>query len=194
MERILPVEKIPLKGQHNVENVLAAVCAARLAGAPASAIAQAIDKFKAVEHRLEFVATINGVEYYNDSKATNVDATAKAIAAFPGGVHLILGGKDKGAPYAPLEPLVRERVRAVYTIGAAAGRIESELRGVAPIESCETLARAVSAAAAAARPGEVVVLAPACSSYDQFENYEERGRIFKQLVGEQRDWKVRQNV
>jgi UDP-N-acetylmuramoylalanine--D-glutamate ligase len=194
MERILPVEKIPLKGQHNVENVLAAVCAARLAGAPASAIAKAIAKFKAVEHRLEFVATINGVEYYNDSKATNVDATAKAIAAFPGGVHLILGGKDKGAPYDPLVPLIRERVRAVYTIGAAAGRIESELRGVAPIESCETLARAVSAAAAAARPGEVILLAPACSSFDQFENYEERGRIFKQLVNEQRDWKVRQNV
>jgi UDP-N-acetylmuramoylalanine--D-glutamate ligase len=123
-----------------------------------------------------------------------VDATAKAIAAFPGGVHLILGGKDKGAPYDPLVPLIRERVRAVYTIGAAAGRIESELRGVAPIESCETLARAVSAAAAAARPGEVILLAPACSSFDQFENYEERGRIFKQLVNEQRDWKVRQNV
>jgi len=147
-----------------------------------------------VEHRLEFVAAINGVEYYNDSKATNVDATAKAIAAFSGGIHLILGGKDKGAPYAPLERLLRERVRAVYTIGAAAGRIESELRGVVPIESCETLAKAVKAAAAAARPGEVVLLAPACSSFDQFENYEERGRIFKQLVAEQRDWKVKENA
>ncbi len=174
--------------------MLAAVCAARLAGAPESAIAKAIAKFQAVEHRLEFVAAINGVEYYNDSKATNVDATAKAIAAFTGGVHLILGGKDKGAPYAPLAQLIRERVRAVYTIGAAAGRIEAELRGVAPIESCETLANAVSAAAAAARPGEVVVLAPACSSYDQFENYEERGRVFKQLVGEQRDRKARENA
>ncbi len=122
MERILPVEKIPLKGEHNVENVLAAVCAARLAGVPASAIARAIEKFQAVEHRLEYVATINGVEYYNDSKATNVDATAKAMAAFPGGIHLILGGKDKGSPYAPLAPLMRERVRAVYTIGAAAAQ------------------------------------------------------------------------
>jgi UDP-N-acetylmuramoylalanine--D-glutamate ligase len=149
-----------------------------------------------VEHRLEFVAAINGVEYYNDSKATNVDATAKAIAAFPGGIHLILGGKDKGAPYAPLQRLLRERVRvrAIYTIGAAAGRIESELRGVAPIQSCETLANAVKAAAAASRPGEVVLLAPACSSFDQFENYEERGRIFKQLVAEIRDWKARQNA
>ncbi|SPE25480.1 UDP-N-acetylmuramoylalanine--D-glutamate ligase [Candidatus Sulfotelmatomonas gaucii] len=194
IERVMPVNKIPLKGQHNVENVLAAVCAARLARVPAETIAGAVEKFQAVEHRLEFVAAINGVEYYNDSKATNVDATAKAIAAFAGGIHLILGGKDKGAPYAPLERLLRERVRTVYTIGAAAGRIESELRGIAPIQSCETLANAVKAAAAAARPGEVVLLAPACSSFDQFENYEERGRIFKQLVAEQRDWKVKENA
>jgi len=194
IERVMPVNKIPLKGQHNVENVLAAVCAARLARVPAETIAGAVEKFQAVEHRLEFVAAINGVEYYNDSKATNVDATAKAIAAFAGGIHLILGGKDKGAPYAPLERLLRERVRTVYTIGAAAGRIESELRGIAPIQSCETLANAVKAAAAAARPGEVVLLAPACSSFDQFENYGERGRIFKQLVAEQRDWKVKENA
>jgi UDP-N-acetylmuramoylalanine--D-glutamate ligase len=181
-EIILPVAKIPLKGGHNVENVLAAACAARLAGVACDAIARAIENFKAVEHRLEYVATIDGVEYYNDSKATNVDATEKAIAAFAGGIHLILGGKDKGAPYAPLAQLVRERVRALYTIGAAAAKIESELRGAAPIHSCQTLANAVNAAAAAAKPGDVVVLAPACSSYDQFENYEQRGRVFKQLV------------
>jgi len=170
-----------------MENVLAAVCAARLAGVPADAIAHVIENFKAVEHRLEYIATIGGVEYYNDSKATNVDATEKAIAAFAGGIHLILGGKDKGAPYSPLAPLLRERVRAIYTIGAAAGKIESELRGVAPIHSCETLANAVNTAAAAANPGEVVVLAPACSSFDQFENYEQRGRVFKQLVADLRD-------
>ena len=140
--------KIPLKGEHNVENVLAAVCAARLAGVAADVIARAVEKFQAVEHRLEYVATINGVEYYNDSKATNVDATAKAVAAFPGGIHLILGGKDKGSDYTTLAPLLRERVRAVYTIGAAAAKIESQLRGVVPIHSCETLANAVSAAAA----------------------------------------------
>ncbi|MGB0063792.1 MAG: UDP-N-acetylmuramoyl-L-alanine--D-glutamate ligase, partial [Terracidiphilus sp.] len=182
METIVPLAKIPLKGGHNVENVLAAACAARLAGVAPDAIARAIENFKAVEHRLEFVATIGGVEYYNDSKATNVDATEKAIAAFAGGIHLIVGGKDKGAPYAPLAPLARERVRAIYTIGAAAAKIESQLRGVVPMHSCETLARAVNAAAAAAKPGEVVVLAPACSSFDQFENYEQRGRVFKQLV------------
>jgi len=193
METILPLAKIPLKGEHNVENVLAAVCAARLAGVAPGVVALAIEKFKAVEHRLEYVDTINGVEYYNDSKATNVDATEKAVAAFPGRIHLILGGKDKGAPYTPLAALLRDRVRAIYTIGAAAAIIESQLRGVVPIRSCETLANAVDAAAKAARPGDVVLLAPACSSYDQFENYEQRGRVFKQLVCERREWKARQN-
>jgi UDP-N-acetylmuramoylalanine--D-glutamate ligase len=154
-------------------------------------IARAIEKFHAVEHRLEYVATVNGVEFYNDSKATNVDATAKAVASFPGGIHLILGGKDKGSDYTTLSTLLRERVRAVYTIGAAAAKIESHLRGVVPIHSCETLANAVNAAAAAARPGEVVLLAPACSSFDQFENYEHRGSVFKQLVAERKDWKAK---
>jgi len=186
-ETVMPLSGIPIKGAHNVENVLAAVCSARLAGVSVEAIRSAVEKFKAVEHRLEYVATRKGVEFYNDSKATNVDATAKAIAAFNGGIHLILGGKDKGSPYTVLADLLRERASAVYTIGVAAPKIEADLRGVVPILSCETLQKAVAAAAAAARPGEVVVLAPACSSYDQFDNYEQRGRIFKQLVKELRD-------
>jgi UDP-N-acetylmuramoylalanine--D-glutamate ligase len=147
-----------------------------------------------VEHRLEYVATIKGVEFYNDSKATNVDATEKAVAAFPGGIHLILGGKDKGSDYTALSPLLRARVQTVYTIGSAAAKIEAQLRGVVPIRSCETLANAVAAAASAARPGDVVLLAPACSSFDQFENYEDRGRVFKKLVNEQMDWKAKQSV
>jgi UDP-N-acetylmuramoylalanine--D-glutamate ligase len=185
-ERIVLLDKIPLKGRHNVENVLAAVCAARLAGCPVAAVRSAIESFKAVEHRLEFVATVSGVEFYNDSKATNVDATEKAVAAFPGGIHLILGGKDKNSDYSLLAPLLRQRVRAIYTIGSAAQKIESHLRGVVPIHSCETLEKAVKAAAAAARPGEIVLLAPACSSFDQFDNYEHRGRVFKELV---HDWR-----
>jgi UDP-N-acetylmuramoylalanine--D-glutamate ligase len=186
VEIVMPLRGIPLKGAHNVENVLAAVVAARLAGAPAEAIRQAVESFQAVEHRLEYVATHNGVDFYNDSKATNVEAAAKAVAAFDSGIHLILGGKDKGSEYALLAPLLRERVRTVYTIGAAAAKIESQLRGAVPIESCETLENAVVAAASAARPGEVVLLAPACSSYDQFESYEHRGRAFKKLVSERR--------
>jgi UDP-N-acetylmuramoylalanine--D-glutamate ligase len=193
-ETIMPLTGIPLKGEHNVENVLAAVCASRLAGASSEVIRHAVETFSAVEHRLEFVATVNGVEFYNDSKATNVDATAKAIAAFPGGIHLILGGKDKNSDYTELADLLRARVRAVYTIGAAAAKIESHLRGVVSIHSCETLERAVTTAAAAAHPGEVVLLAPACSSFDQFENYEQRGRIFKELVHDWRGWKVWQNA
>jgi UDP-N-acetylmuramoylalanine--D-glutamate ligase len=190
VEKILPLDRIPLKGAHNVENVVAAVCATRQAGASAEAIGRAIAKFQAVEHRLEFVASINGVDFYNDSKATNVDATAKAVAAFPSGIHLILGGKDKGSDYTALSDLLRERVRAVYTIGSAAAKIESQLRGVVSLHSCATLEKAVNAAAAAARPGEVVLLAPACSSFDQFENYEHRGRVFKELVNELRPIKT----
>ncbi|HUV70577.1 MAG TPA: UDP-N-acetylmuramoyl-L-alanine--D-glutamate ligase [Terracidiphilus sp.] len=189
IEQVMPLKGIPLKGTHNVENVLAVVVAARLAGVPADAIRLAIEKFQAVEHRLEYVATINGVEFYNDSKATNVDATAKAVAAFSAGVHLILGGKDKDSDYTQLSQLLRERVSAVYTIGSAAAKIESHLRGVVSLNSCETLDKAVSAAASAARPGEIVLLAPACSSFDQFENYEQRGRVFKQLVTERQGWK-----
>jgi UDP-N-acetylmuramoylalanine--D-glutamate ligase len=194
VERVMSLSGIPLKGEHNVENVLAAVCAARLAGAPADSVRRAVENFRAVEHRLEFVATINGVEFYNDSKATNVDATAKAIAAFSSGIHLILGGKDKNSDYTVLTGLLRARVRAIYTIGSAAAKIESQLRGVVSIHTCETLDKAVTAAAAAARPGEVVLLAPACSSFDQFENYEHRGRVFKELVEEWRGWKVWQNA
>jgi UDP-N-acetylmuramoylalanine--D-glutamate ligase len=193
IEKIVPLSGIPLKGAHNVENVLAAVCAARKAGAPAQAIRSAIEGFQAVEHRLEYVATVNGVEFYNDSKATNVDATLKAVAAFQSGIHLILGGKDKGSDYSLLSQLLRARVRAVYTIGSAAAKIESQLRGVVPILSCETLDSAVIAAASAAHPGEVVLLAPACSSFDQFENYEHRGHVFKELVSDRRGWKVWQN-
>jgi UDP-N-acetylmuramoylalanine--D-glutamate ligase len=194
IETVMPLSAIPLKGEHNVENVLAAVCAARLAGASAESIRTAVEQFKAVEHRLEYVATLNGVEIYNDSKATNVDATAKAIAAFPGNVHLILGGKDKNSDYTELSDLLRSRVKAVYTIGSAAPKIESQLRGVVPIHSCETLDKAVGAIASAAHPGDTVLLAPACSSFDQFESYEHRGRVFKELVNEWRGWKVWQNA
>jgi UDP-N-acetylmuramoylalanine--D-glutamate ligase len=193
-ERVMPLKSIPLKGAHNVENVLAAVVAARLAGVPADVVRRAVEGFQAVEHRLEYVATINGVEFYNDSKATNVDATAKAIAAFSSGIHLILGGKDKGSDYTLLNPLLRERVRAVYTIGSAAAKIESQLRGVIPLLSCVTLDKAVNEAAIAAHTGEVVLLAPACSSFDQFENYEHRGRVFKELVGERLGLKTWQHA
>ena len=181
-EPILPVSEIPLKGVHNVENVLAAVCASRLAGVSAEVIRAAVAKFKAVEHRLELVRTRDGVEFYNDSKATNVDATIKAVESFKGGIHLILGGKDKDSDYTLLSPLLRERVKAVYTIGSAAEKIERQLAGVVKMVQAGTMNVAVTAAAETAVSGDVVLLAPACSSFDQFENYEHRGRVFRELV------------
>src|SRR5262249_38893620 len=138
--------------------------------------------FKAVEHRIEYVATVRGVEYYNDSKATNVDATIKAIESFPANIHLILGGKDKGSDYTALNPLLQERVKQVYTIGSAAAKIESQIKGAAKIVHAENLENAVREAASDAEKGDVVLLAPACASFDQFDNYQHRGLVFKAVV------------
>jgi len=181
-QEVMLASEIPLKGAHNLENVLAAVCAGALMGCDTAKIGGAVRNFKAVEHRLEYVATVRGVEYYNDSKATNVDATIKALESFPGDIHLILGGKDKGSDYTVLNNLLRQRVKAVYTIGAAAEKIQSQIKGAASIVAAGTLDSAVKQAAAAARAGDVILLAPACASFDQFQNYEHRGRVFKELV------------
>jgi UDP-N-acetylmuramoylalanine--D-glutamate ligase len=183
-EPVMPVSDIHLKGSHNVENVLAAVCAAQLAKIPAESIRASVAGFAAVEHRLELVKIVNGVEFYNDSKATNVDAAMKAVASFASGIHLILGGKDKDSDYTLMSGMLKERVKFVYTIGSAAEKIERELQGVVKIVSAETLQVAVAKAAKAATNGDVVLLSPACSSFDQFENYEQRGRVFRQLVNE----------
>src|SRR5580658_8349783 len=178
---VMQVSEIPLKGAHNLENVLAAVCAGALMGCAPEKIRQAVRDFKAVEHRLEFVATIRGVDYYNDSKATNVDATIKALESFPANIHLILGGKDKGSDYTVLNDLLRQRVKRVYTIGAAAAKIESQIKG-AEIVHAETLENAIRKACGVAQPGDVVLLAPACASFDQFKSYEHRGKTFKEIV------------
>jgi UDP-N-acetylmuramoylalanine--D-glutamate ligase len=181
-KEIMLVSEIPLKGAHNVENVLAAVCVGALQGCDSGRIRDAVQNFKAVEHRLEHVATIRGVDYYNDSKATNVDATIKAIESFPANIHLILGGKDKGSDYTVLNDLLRQRVKRVYTIGAAAAKIESQIKGAAEIDHSETLETAIRHASAASKPGDIVLLAPACASFDQFRNYEHRGKVFKEVV------------
>jgi len=179
---IMPLSEIPLKGAHNLENILAAICVGMLSGCEPAQIRHAVRNFKAVEHRLEFVAKIAGVDYYNDSKATNVDATIKALESFPANIHLILGGKDKGSDYTVLNDLLRARVKRVYTIGAAAAKIESQIHGAAEIDHAETLERAIEHAAESAHPGDIVLLAPACSSFDQFQNYEHRGQVFKETV------------
>jgi UDP-N-acetylmuramoylalanine--D-glutamate ligase len=179
---IMPVSEIPLKGNHNLENVLAAVCTGVLMGCDPEQVRSAVRDFKAVEHRLEYVASIRGVDYYNDSKATNVDATIKALESFPANIHLILGGKDKGSDYTLLNGLLRQRVRKVYTIGAAAEKIESHIKGAAEVIRAETLESALRRASSIAVPGDIVLLAPACASFDQFQSYEHRGRMFKGIV------------
>jgi UDP-N-acetylmuramoylalanine--D-glutamate ligase len=181
-EVVLNLQDIPLAGAHNVENVLAAVAATRLAGADPAAIAKGVRSFTGVEHRLEFVAEIAGVRYYNDSKATNVDAALKALDAFPGRILIILGGKDKDSDYTLLQKPLREKAILALLIGAAAEKIEKQITGSVAIERAGTIERAVEIASHAARPGDVVLLAPACASFDQFQNYEHRGRVFKELV------------
>jgi len=179
---VMPVSAISLKGAHNVENVLAAVCAGMIAGCEPAQIRSAVRKFTAVEHRLEYVATVGGVDYYNDSKATNVDATIKALESFSGNIHIILGGKHKGSPYTVLNELLRHRAKCVYTIGASAEIIENDIGDAVAVVRAVTLENAVRRAAESAQPGDVVLLAPACASFDQFQSYEHRGRVFKNAV------------
>jgi UDP-N-acetylmuramoylalanine--D-glutamate ligase len=181
-ERLLDTRQLRLRGHHNYENVMAAALIAREAGARPSQIADAAASFSPVEHRLEFVRDIGGVAYYNDSKATSVDATLKAIDAFPGGIWIILGGKDKDSDYTVLRRPLRAKARAALLIGAAAAKIAKHLGDSVPIVQCGTMAVAVDKASRSAVPGDTVLLAPACSSFDQFDNFEHRGRVFKDLV------------
>jgi UDP-N-acetylmuramoylalanine--D-glutamate ligase len=180
--RVVPVDRLRIPGAHNVQNALAAALAAALAGVPGAAIAEGLATFEGVAHRLERVVVDGDVAWVNDSKATNVDSTMVALEAFDAPLVLILGGRHKGAPYAPLGPRLAERARAVLAIGDAAPRIAAELGAVVPVETVGTLERAVARADELARPGDVVLLSPACSSYDQFPNYVARGERFKELV------------
>jgi UDP-N-acetylmuramoylalanine--D-glutamate ligase len=178
---LIQAEELPIRGVHNVENSMAAVAAARIAGASVHDLAAALRTFPGVEHRLEFVRERNGVRFYNDSKATNVDATEKAIDAFPGNLWIILGGKDKNSDYTVLREKLRRKAKSVLLIGSAAPKIAEQLQGLPLIES-GAIDRALERAASQAVPGDVVLLAPACASFDQFENFEHRGRVFKELV------------
>ena len=180
---LMPAGEIPIRGRHNIENTMAAAVACRVAGAGREKIAAAVRTFKAVEHRLEFVRTVSGVDFYNDSKATNVDATLKALDAFAGGLWVILGGKDKGSDYTVLREPLKSKARAVMLIGAAAPKIREQIAGAVPLVEAQTLDVAIRKAYAAAQPNDTVLLAPACASFDQFENYEHRGRVFKEVVG-----------
>jgi UDP-N-acetylmuramoylalanine--D-glutamate ligase len=182
-ERLIGVGDIRLPGRHNVENAMAAAAAALAAGLPADAVAAALRDFAGVEHRLEHVAERDGIRWVNDSKATNVASAVVGISSYPSGVHAILGGRGKGEDYADLRAPVAARARAVYLIGETAAEIGAALADAGvPLLQCGDLERAVAAAHAAARPGDVVLLSPACASFDQYASYEERGAHFRRLV------------
>lgn len=178
-------DDIFLRGLHNVENVLAAVAAGLACGASPESMRETVRDFKGVQHRIEFVEEIGGVKFYNDSKATSVDATVKALEAMSendGKTVLILGGRGKNAPYAPLIDLIEKKVRALVLIGEDADNIESQLKGHSEIIRAGSMADAVKESFAAAKPGDAVLLAPACASFDMFKSFEERGTVFKEEV------------
>ena len=181
-EERFPLRDVRLRGVHNVENVMAAVCAAKAVGVEGRHIRTAAKRFPGIEHRLEFVRELDGVRYFNDSKGTNVGAVQKSLASFDGPIVLIAGGVHKGGSYRGLEPLVRDRVRRLILLGASAGIMKDALGTLADTVVVKDLREAVREARAAARGGDVVLLSPACSSFDMFENYSERGRVFKELV------------
>lgn len=187
----LPRDLLKLAGRHNLQNALAALLGARLFGVDLAACERALGQFRGLPHRMELVGERAGVRFYNDSKATNVGSVVGSLTGFERSVVLIAGGKDKGGDYGPLLPLMGQVVREVVLIGAAADRIEAALAGQVPVHREADLASAVRRAAEIARPGQAVVLSPACSSFDMFTNFEERGAVFaravRELEGGQRD-------
>jgi len=189
-EPLLAVAELGLFGEHNVANAMAAAAAALSMGIDREAVREGLRSFAGVPHRLELVAEIGGVRFVNDSKATNVASATVGIRAFDGGVHAILGGSEKDEPFTPLLDPIRERVRACYLVGATTERMARELAPAVEagveLHRCAGLEDAVRRAAAAAQPGEVVLLSPACASFDAFENFERRGDRFREIVGELR--------
>ncbi len=181
-QRVLPISEMLLAGTHNQENALAVTAMALLAGAAPRHVREVFRSFRGLPHRTQFVREAGGVRWYDDSKGTNVGATVRTLAGMAGPVVLILGGKDKGGSYAPLAPLVRDRVRALVLLGEAREKIAAELAGTAPIELVAEMGEAVRRSAQLAQPGDVALLSPACASFDQYTSYAERGRHFQEEV------------
>lgn len=176
------VPQINIPGKHNIDNILASVMASYLAGTKISTIEKEVSKFKGVEHRIEFVKEINGVKYYNDSKGTNVDSTKVALESFDKNIQLILGGQDKGSPYKPIFNLIKKKVKNIFLIGEATNIIKKQLKGSAPMVECETLKNAIKKIYSVAQKGDIVLFSPACASFDQFNDFEHRGKEFKKFV------------
>ena len=183
---LLPAAEIAIRGPHNLSNAMAAVSLALLCGAEPDAVAEGLRSFRPLEHRLEPAGEIGGVLFVNDSKATNVDAAAVALQSFDRPVIAIMGGRDKGSDFSDLRPLVERHVKQLILIGEAASKIGAALQGAAPIAVCGSMEEAVRTGLDAASAGDVVLLAPACTSFDMYENFKQRGRDFKRIVGELR--------
>jgi UDP-N-acetylmuramoylalanine--D-glutamate ligase len=182
-ERLMSVDELRLRGAHNVENATAAAALALARGLPIDAVREGLATFAGVEHRLEEVGTFDGVLYVNDSKATNVASAVVGIESFPGGVHVILGGRGKGADYGPLAGPIARRTAGVYLIGETAAELRADLEATGvPMYDSGDLEHAVAAARRNARSGDVILLSPACASYDQYSSFEERGRHFRALA------------
>jgi UDP-N-acetylmuramoylalanine--D-glutamate ligase len=182
-QTLLAASELPVPGEHNVANALAAALCCSLVGCPGEAIDRGLRDYRPLPHRLEHVGSVSGVEFYNDSKATNPASTARALGSFsPGSVHLILGGQDKGADWSTLIDLLRVHARCVLLVGEAAEALRAELAETAPLITCETIPRAVREGFEGAMPGDVVLLSPGCASFDQYRNFEERGEEFRRAV------------
>lgn len=183
-EPILPTDEISIRGIHNLYNAMAATLAGRVMGISVPSLRATLRNFKGVEHRLEFVRTLDGVIYINDSKATNIDSVWYALQAYDRPIVLLLGGRDKGNDYTRLYDLVAKHVKAIVSIGESAGKVVDAFSSRVKTVRADSMAAAVSGGRALAEPGDIVLLSPACASFDWFENYEHRGRVFKQLVQE----------
>jgi len=179
---IIDIDRIFIKGKHNLYNSMAAVLAGQLLGVESDSLRSTLEEFKGVEHRLEFVREIDKVRYYNDSKATNVDSVWYALQAFREPIVLLLGGRDKGNDYSRLTELVKKQVKAIVAIGESAGKVEQEFSNTISIKKAGTMDEAVATAHSIAQSGDIVLLSPACASFDWFKNYEHRGQVFKELV------------
>lgn len=182
MEEEYPVDKVKIRGIHNLENIMAVIIASRRFGCPQAVIVEVLENFKGISHRMEFVRSKDGVELYNDSKGTNVDAVKRALESFPGSVILLMGGRDKGGDFGILTRLIGEKVKKLVLFGEARDKIRSFLEGVVEIESADNLKGAIEEAYKSSSSGDVILLSPGCSSFDEYANYRERGNYFKEIV------------
>ena len=184
LESVIDLNIVRVKGVHNLENIAAAVTVSSLLKCNILAIRETVRSFRGIPHRLEKIRELNGVEFYNDSKATNLASTQTAIRAFREGIVLILGGRDKGSDFSILRPLILQRVKSLVLLGEASQKIKSQLDGTVPVNQVSTMRDAVNTAFRCSHPGDVVLLAPACSSFDMFDNYNDRGNTFRELVNQ----------